>query len=389
MTDTTKPTTPSLPSATEMHQLTAAATRDALTAGRPTNVGYPPGHLTPGKAWGLRRLADDGGRFKMVAADQRPPIKDLAKQARGTATADEGDVADIKRLLIETLGSHATAVLLDPHYAYPRAIDAVSPRQGLLLTLEDSIFDETPKGRRSNAIDHWGVDKIRMIGGDAVKLLAWYRPDADPAVNEHQKAFVAWVGEECRRHDIPFLFELLVYSFPGEEQHTTDYVEQAAKRADQVIESVETFADPIYGVDVFKLESPIPANEVPDPFGDDTEAIERTRSLFAQLDTASSVPWVMLSAGAGKDAFRRVLHYAYEAGASGFLAGRAIWWDEVQAFPDLDATRAALSARSVPYLLDLNRITTEVALPYPQHRSIVEPTLPVGSAFRTDYGSLR
>ena len=36
--------------------------------------------LSPGKLWGLRRMADAGGRFKMVAVDQRPP-------RRATATA--------------------------------------------------------------------------------------------------------------------------------------------------------------------------------------------------------------------------------------------------------------------------------------------------------------
>lgn len=326
-------------------------------------------NLTPGKLWGLRRLADDAGTFKMLAVDQRPPIKDLVNAARGTSEAPYEDVAAVKQLLVEELGPYSSAILLDPHYAYPAAIDAVSPRRGLLLTLEDSVFEETAKGRRSTEIDNWSVDKIKRVGADAVKVLAWYRPDADPAVNEHQKRFVAGVGEVCRRYDIPYLFELLVYPFPGEDQHTSEYVEQAAKRADHVIESVETFADPVYGVDVFKLESPIPAPYVPHPRGDDEAAAERAQGLFHELDRASSVPWVMLSAGAEKDAFRRILTYAYRAGASGFLAGRAIWWDEVQAFPDIGTARSELRSESVPYMKRINALTDELALPVGQHRS--------------------
>ena len=347
--------------------------------------------MTPGKLWGLRRLADDQGRFKMVAADQRPPIKDLVRAARNTTEASYEDVAGIKRLLIEELAPYATAALLDPHYAFPVAIDAVSPRQGLLLTLEDSVFEETERGRRSNEIDAWSVDKIRRAGGDAVKVLAWYRPDADPSVNDHQKEFVARIGEACRRFDIPFLFELLVYSFPGDDQHSTGYVEQSGKRADHVIESVETFSDPSYGVDVFKLESPIPAAEVADPDGDEAAAIERTRDLFAQIDRASTVPWVMLSAGAQKDAFVRILSYAFGAGASGFLAGRAIWWDEVQPFPDMDAARARLRATSVPYFRRINQLADQMALPFGEHRSFGSegPRLISDSAsFRQDYGSI-
>lgn len=347
--------------------------------------------LTPGKLWGLRRLADDVGRFKMLAVDQRPPIKDLVNTARGTSKASYEDVADVKRMLVEELGPYSTAVLLDPHYAYPTAIEAVSPRHGLLMTLEDSVFEETAKGRRSAEIDNWSVDKIRRIGADAVKVLAWYRPDADSAVNEHQRHFVARIGEQCQRYDIPYLFELLTYSFPGEDQHSSGYVEQAAKRADHVIESVETFSDPLYGIDVFKLESPIPAAHVPDPVGEDTAASERTQRLFDELDNASSVPWVMLSAGAAKEAFVRILTYAYGAGASGFLAGRAIWWDEAQAFPDVGATRDGLRSESVPYLERINALTDERALPFAKHQSYMsgDRVSSEGDAsFRSIYGSI-
>ena len=59
--------------------------------------------------------------------------------------------------------------------------------------------------------------------------------------------------------------------------------------------------------------------------------------MFDHLGRAAGRPWVMLSAGAGKDDFRRILTFAYRAGASGYLAGRAIWWDAFQSFPDLDA----------------------------------------------------
>ena len=31
--------------------------------------------LSPGKLWGMRRMADAHGRYKMTAVDQRPPIK--------------------------------------------------------------------------------------------------------------------------------------------------------------------------------------------------------------------------------------------------------------------------------------------------------------------------
>lgn len=347
--------------------------------------------MSAGKLWGLRRLADDDGRFKMVAVDQRPPIKDLVMRARGTSTADYDDVALVKRMLVEELGSSASAMLLDPHYAYPKAIDVVSPRTGLLLTLEDSVFEETDRGRRSSEIDDWSVEKIRRVGGDAVKVLAWYRPDADAAVLEHQQEFVSRIGEACRRFDIPFLFELLVYSFPGDDQHTTGYVEQPAKRSEHVLESVAAFADPSYGIDVFKLESPVPAAGIPDPEGADVEGAERTQALFDEMNRLSPVPWVMLSAGASQTDFRHVLTYAFRAGASGFLAGRAIWWDALAAFPDVEATRAALRSDSLPYLTEISGLADEAALPWHRHRAYGPdgPTLEHADAsFRHEYGGI-
>ena len=64
------------------------------------------------------------------------------------------------------------------------------------------------------------------------------------------------------------------------------------KKIDDVFLSVEEFSKSIYGVDIFKLESPINANKItPD---------DNDFKPFKELDKLSSRPWVMLSAGAGK-----------------------------------------------------------------------------------------
>ena len=346
--------------------------------------------LTPGKLWGLRRLADAGGRFKMLAVDQRPPIKNLIAERRSLDVAPYDDVCGVKAMLVEELAGHCSAVLLDPHYAYPAAIHLVSPAQGLVLTLEDSLFAEDEGGRRSTSIDEWSVAKIKRAGGDAVKVLAWYRPDASAAVREHQHEYVAAVGAACRRFDIPFVLELLVYPMLGADGHTTDYVEQSGKRAEDVIASVAAFAGPEYGVDLFKLESPSPAADLPDPEAHDVDdaAVERTQADFAALGRQAGRPWVMLSAGATKEQFRRVLHYAYDAGASGYLAGRAIWWDAFQRFPDWEPMRATLVRDGVPYVESLNQLTDAHAQPWttrPEYGPDGVGLAVTGAAFRETY----
>jgi tagatose 1,6-diphosphate aldolase len=312
----------------------------------------------------MRRMADASGRFKMTAVDQRPPIKNPIKAKRGTSEAPWEDVAGFKELLIRELQCESSAMLLDPHYAYPRGVTMLDARLGLILTLEDSIFRETPGGRLSSEIDDWSVEKIKRAGGDAVKVLAWYRPDADPAVCAAQQEFTRRIGAACARFDIPFVFELLVYPLARDAEQTREYVEMRTKQAGLVIDSVRAFADPSFGVDLFKLESPVPAADVPAPGAPGSEAVQ---ALFDELGRAAGRPWVMLSAGAGMAEFERVLHYAYAAGASGYLAGRAIWLEAFGRFPDWDAIRDALRREAVPYMRGLNSLTDAAARPWLTH----------------------
>ncbi len=321
-------------------------------------------HLTPGKLWGLRRMADANGRFKMTAVDQRPPIKKPIAAHHGTAEAPYDDVARVKALLVETLQGESSAMLLDPHYAIPKAIDILDPSKGLIVTLEDSVFGERDGERLSSEIDAWSVGKIKRMGGDAVKVLAWYRPDAGAETCRHQQDFTKRIGEACARYDIPFLFELLVYPLPGDSDTTKDYVEMSGKKADHVLGSVAEFAKPEYGIDVFKLESPVEAKAVPGVGNGDWEAVQKS---FDELGRLAGRPWVMLSAGAGKGDFRNILTHAYRAGASGYLAGRAIWLDAFGHFPDWEAMRSGLQTDSVSYMQDLNRLTDAEALPFADH----------------------
>ncbi|HJL88817.1 MAG TPA: tagatose 1,6-diphosphate aldolase [Acidimicrobiales bacterium] len=314
--------------------------------------------LSAGKLWGLRRLADAEGRFKMTAVDQRPPIEGLICERRGIEAAPYEEVCAVKALLAEELADGSSALLVDPYYAYPVAAPVLPPEKGLILTLEDSAFEESPGGRRSAEIGDWGVEKIKRTGADAVKVLAWYRPDADPAVVEHQQAFVARTGEACRRLDLPFVFELLVYPLAGD-----DYAEDPIRRSEHVLASVEAFADPRFGVDLFKLESPVATGDMPDPDADEGSVA----GLFTEMGRLAGRPWVMLSAGVQRDAFERILTFAYRAGASGYLAGRSIWWDAFCRYPDLEAMRAELRADGVPYMVEINQMTDESATPWHDH----------------------
>jgi tagatose 1,6-diphosphate aldolase len=316
--------------------------------------------ISAGKYWCLRRLADQKGFFRMIAVDQRPPIRNLVAARRRVAEPSYEDVGAVKALLIEELQDHSSALLLDPGYAYPYAIDRVDPRKGLLVTLERFEPEETPGGRKTSLYPGWSVAKIKRLGADGVKLMLWYRPDASRDVLQHQRRLVERVGRECRKHDIAFLLEPLVYPFAGAPN---DYAEAHDKRPELVVESVREFAQERYGIDIFKLETPVAADRVPDPAAGSEEVAE-TRRWFQRIDALVDRPWVMLSAGAGMEPFRRILAFAFAAGASGYLAGRAIWWQAFQAYPDLDVFRAGLRSAGVRYIAEIGAMLERDGTPW-------------------------
>jgi tagatose 1,6-diphosphate aldolase len=312
--------------------------------------------MSPGKLWGMRRLADANGHLQMVAIDQRTPIFGPIAAARGTTEPTREDIVAVKQLLARHLAPHSSAILMDPNFAYPLSIGEVPPHVGLILSYEHHVTENTPGGRKSVPIPDWSVAKTRRIGADAVKVLVWYRADAAPEVRAHQEAFVEAAGRACQEHDIVMLLEVLIYPLPGEEAGTIE-----ARREELVLESVRPFCDPRYAVDIFKLEPPGAIHNVPDPDSRDGSALQ---AAYDRMAATLPQSWVMLSAGAGPADFERSLHYAYRAGASGYLAGRAIWWEPFQHFPDLRRMESALASESVGVVERLDALTAARAVPW-------------------------
>lgn len=305
-------------------------------------------------------MATPAGHFNMVAIDQRHQISALISKKLGIA-ADQVSFADmvaVKRVLAAGLGDHASAMLLDPDFSFPGALPALPARTGLLVTLEDHRFEDTPGGRRSRSIRNWSVEKIKRAGGDGVKLLTWFRPDAAADIVEHQQNFVESIGDKCRRYDIALVLELLIYPFAQRASRGLDPFESPEKRPELVLDSVREFVHPRYGVDLLKLESPLPGATL--PARDGSPGHLRAQRFFDAMGGIcgnAGMPWVMLSAGVTSSQFLRVMAYAYAAGANGFLAGRAIWWDALQQFPDLEQFAVQLREQGCATLRELDVLT--------------------------------
>ena len=308
------------------------------------------------KAIHLKNLCTSNNHFQMLALDQRPPIFNIISQStKRKPTYDE--VVECKKLICSNLSHLSSAALMDPYYSIPTILND-NKSKGLIITLEDHDFIETKKGRYSRNINNWSVEKIKKIGGDAVKVLAWYRPDAEKKSLDHQKKYIQKIGNECVKFGIPFLLELLVYPLKDDEYHTTEYKEQKNKKTQHVIESVKEFAKDKYKVDIFKLESPVDSSHL------ESKISKVTIKAFKDLAKATKKkPWVMLSSGMGKKSFYNCLKLAYKNGASGYLAGRTIWFDSFKHYPKATIIEKALQKNAINYVKKLNYLTKNFAYP--------------------------
>lgn len=328
-----------------------------------------------GKLRALTTLADEDGVFRMVAVDQRPPLFDALTRHDGRphdALSFE-EVARAKGMLARVLAPHAGALLLDPVWTHGTALTAVPGSTALLSTLEDYGFEADARGeRRSRLIEGWDVEAIRRSGASGVKLLAWYRPDLSDATRAHQEALVERVGEACRRWDLPFVLELLVYPLTGEDAADPAY--QRA-RPERVLASLRRFAEPRFGVDLFKLEFPMSLartrgfhlGALDGAEHEPLFELAEVREALAEMDALCPAPWVLLSAGVGPREFEVDLDLAFEAGASGYLAGRAVWLRAFDAYPDEREVERRLRSEAVPYLHGL-AARAERARPWTEHR---------------------
>lgn len=271
--------------------------------------------LTVGKLRRIQQCATPDGFFVIMALDHRNNLR-RALNPSNPDNVSYDDMVRFKRQVVRALSPVSSAVLLDPEFgAAPCVTGGSLPGQvGLMVAVEATGYTDEPTARRSQILDGWGVEKIARMGASAVKMLLYYHPEARNAAE--QEDLVREVAQMCRDYDMPFFLEPL--SFPIDP--AVKKLSSAAKR-DIVLETARRLSP--LGIDVLKAEFPLDTAEEPD---------ERVwQAACRELEEASHVPWVLLSAGVGFDEFERQTQIACEAGCSGVMAGRAVWQEAVDA----------------------------------------------------------
>jgi len=268
--------------------------------------------LSAGKLRGLQQLANGNGILAVCALDHRESLR-RALNPKNPEAVSYQEMVDFKVDLCQAVAGFASAVLLDPVYGAAQAIaSGVLPgHTGLLVSLEKSGYTGESTARITELLPRWSVKKIKRLGASAVKLLIYFRVDLEE-VASRQLELVKKVARQCIEEDIPFLVEALTYP-TAEEKDSPEIFSK--KKPELVIEAARRLTS--LPIDVLKSEFPADI---------DYEKDDVKLGMYCRrLDKASQLPWVLLSAGTDFVRFRKQVEIACRNGASGFMAGRALW----------------------------------------------------------------
>jgi tagatose 1,6-diphosphate aldolase len=274
-------------------------------------------NISIGKLRGLQQLADSRGMMTMCAIDHRGALKRALNEKTPDAVGYQ-DIVDFKLDLCQAVAPFASAILLDPEYGAGQAIAAglLPGPKGLLVSIEKTGYTGDSAARITELLPGWSVKKVKRMGASAVKLLIYFRPDLKDVASK-QLDLVARLADQCIEEDIAFLVEPVSYPI---EQGGTSSKKFAEIKPGLVIETARQIT--ALPIDVLKAEFPADIKFEQDE--------GKLLGLCQELNQASRLPWVLLSAGVGFESFRKQVEIACKAGASGFLAGRALWQEGAQ-----------------------------------------------------------
>ena len=287
----------------------------------------------------LTRLARPSGAFAMVAMDQRESLRAMFAENLPEPIELERRVA-FKVAVARELSPHASALLVDRHEGLDPILEAgaLDPGCGLIIAADDLV---QPIG---GAVDDTGLDRgvdldaARERGAVAAKLLVIWKPDRSP---ESRAALVDEFLRGARGAGLAGIVEGVVRPPEGVDEKDWSEREDALFAATRELGALRP--------DIYKAQVPFGGRA---PMNDITERCRRMTDVLP-------CPWVVLSAGVALEDFATSVEAACRGGASGFLAGRAVWRDALTADPE-----PVLRERSVPRLQRLGEIVDELARPW-------------------------
>lgn len=251
----------------------------------------------------LSDIARPSGGFAMLAIDQREAMRLMFAAAGAAQPVADAVLTDFKVMAAEILSPYASATLLDRQFCLDAIVSshALAPSCGLIVAADEFLpgngipVDDV---RIDTAVDPHAA---RQLGARALKLLVLWRADEDPQL---RLAMVREFVVRCRSAGLLSIIEPIVR--PPRRGWKFDREAAILAAAAELGKS---------DADLFKVEMPLGGK------GEERELFDASRRLAERI----VMPWVILSSGVEADLFGRAVRIAMAAGASGFLAGRAVW----------------------------------------------------------------
>ena len=269
----------------------------------------------------LHAIARPTGTFAMVAMDQRESLRTMLREHGHDAS--DARVARFKEAVARELAPHASGFLIEADH-----LETVAPHvpHGLILA----------------------VDVLDQEEGAAVEDTSL---DADPQPSEAVaalKLLVIWRDDERRAERIELSRRFVELAASHGRLSVLEPVVRHEDREWAIVEAARELG--AVRPSLYKCQVPREGK------GAQAEITRRAR----EIDAALPVPWVVLSQGVAADDFPLAVEASCRGGASGFLAGRALWTATLGA----DDPSELLRERSVRRLQELAEIVDAHGRPW-------------------------
>jgi sulfofructosephosphate aldolase len=280
----------------------------------------------------LSALARPSGGLAMVAMDQRESLRTMFEEYT-PAPVPDSDLTKFKLAVATELGQYASGFLIDRDFGFDQVLaERLLPDTCGLILAADRLRHPPEGGRvvETSLDEDLNPAHLRERGVAAMKLLLVWRPDED------RDKRLAMATEFVRRCSSAGLLSILEGVVRPTSDHEFDRLQlEAATELGALRPSLYKVQVPRRGIDPTEVGR-----------------------VCERISAAVPVPWVVLSAGVTIEDFPHAVRTACHAGASGFLAGRAIWSDTLA-----DPT-PLLRSRAVDRLKRLAEVVDSSARPW-------------------------
>ena len=286
----------------------------------------------------LTALARPSGALAMVAVDQREALRGMFAAHQSTSVLDS-QLTQFKVDVARELSPYASALLVDQEFGIDAIIDQKVLKNSCGLIAAADLLVGPPGGAATDTAIDPDVDPIRMsdIGSVGLKFLILWRNDESP---DMRAQLVEDFNKLCQISGLPSIVEIIVKP----PRDTT----KGFNREEEIIIAAREAAT--WKPDLYKAEVPFHGE------GD----LNLVMKNADRISEAIGSPWVVLSNGVKQPFFADAVKACAMGGASGFLAGRAVWADIVSS-PDIPK---ALREISIPRLEQLTEIVDTHAKPW-------------------------